>query len=675
MNTESPQSWKERARAFWETLSPTAALVFFFAVTFPFWSNAYLSAPDSGSYYAVARSMVRDADLDLANDYEALNFRSYYVYLSETDRISNDWPIGAGLVYLPGVAAGEIIARAADALGVEGKQYTREDRQTRPLFPPPLTAGWNDPLFAPTGQSGVYKLCVTLLAAALCIGGLRLGMALARPFSGKGPALAAAFVILLGTPLGFYTYAHAMMAHVPSMLAVGGLIGLWHTTRSRRTARDWILLGALAGLAVLVRPQNAGFLVVFLVELAFNPPSTRRAALRWLRGAAIAAAVALIVFSPQVIVWWRLYGNPLALPKIEEMHWFSPRLLSVLFSEYHGLLSWSPVLMLVPLGLAVLWRRDRVLAASLAVAIVIQWYVNAANEIWWASGSFGARRFLNCSVPFLMAIAAVLGRWRVVYTAPVGILLAGWNFLLWASERAGSLSLERYEPWDAPFFLETARMLNPARLIPGMMGDFAGFGWGMRLVVLAAGASLAVAFQKGIVRTGRRPRRILAALGLAYLLAMPPFVLIAAMRTGTHEPGDFPFEVSRRNQSLFLSYNEYGYFNLRKERWEEARRAYEKAAALLPSSPQAWRYLGTLTLYQDNEPEQALVYTGKALDLEPGYGPALDVELEAIQRLFNDDPTRIPLLERAARRLRAAGREEKAREVEQTLENLRSSTP
>ena len=647
----------------WLRQFPTPAyFALFLAISFPFWCNAYLSPPDSASYLAVPRTLIFDGDLDFRADYDELEFERYLYYLTENGRISNDWPVGSGVVWLPPFLVAHGIANAATALGIEGPRYGPEAPARHWLLPRPIGTGSHSPLFEPNGKSGIYKILINLWTAALCVVALSLACAVLAPHVPRRWSVAAGFLVLLGTPVGFYTYAFALMSHIPSMLAGGLLLWYWNKTRENRLLRDWAILGGLAGLAAMIRPQDGIILVIFLVELFGKIRSGTINWKGWFSGTGTAAAAALLVFSPQAITWWCLYGNPLQLPKVEEMHWFAPRLVETLFSEYHGILSWSPVLLLLPLGLYRLGRRDAVLAWAVGIWMIAQVYLNAANEIWWSGGSFGNRRMVACGVGFVIALAPALATPSGWLVRILALLMAGWNLWLWAAERAGRLSLDHYVPWNTELIRTISPTLLPWDFLHSMLGDFAGFGWVTRILVMAGALGIIIFILRRPINWGRIQRIVLMIAGI-YLILIPVVFFLSALRTPRYTMDDFPQPIADRNLSLFNGYYEYGFYSMSKGRIAEAEAAYLKATDLLPGHPNPWRYLGTLALDYRGDAEQALVYTDRALERNPYYGAAFDVEQRAIQAVLQEKPWRVDLIERLARRLDAMDRPEDAARV------------
>ena len=130
----------------------------------------------------------------------------------------------------------------------------------------------------------------------------------------------------------------------------------------------------------LVRPQDGLFLVLPIVDAAVA--GWRRARLRGVAecmprfGAMV--AVALVVFSPQLVAWRVLNGDFLRSGYEQQLavlfDWTSPRLLAVLLSTRRGLFVWHPVFLPATIGLLVLWRQrpraGRHLRTGVDVAVV-----------------------------------------------------------------------------------------------------------------------------------------------------------------------------------------------------------------------------------------------------------------------------------------------------------------
>ena len=590
-------------RSAWSN-SPTALILLWMALTFPYWSNVFVSPPDSASYLSVARTLVIGRELDFSDDYAAFQFQKYLVYLTGLDRLSMDWPIGSGVVWAPAYATAHATVASAHAVGID--------------------APWLDAL----GVSGLHRQVVNLFVLFLAIVALRIGIAMAEPYAGRTAALGAALVVVLGTPVGFYIYMYSLMSHITSMAAIAVLLYGWHATRRPETGRtlgEWALLGLAAGVMTMIRPQNAVFLVIFLAELFLEPPRDAAARRSWLLGVPLAALTTLAGLGPQLIIWGHLYGNPLQLPKIEEMHWFSPNLFETLFSDYHGLLTWSPVLVLAPVGLLLLWPRDRTMAAALAAIMALQLYLNAANEVWWAGGSFGNRRFSDIGVPFLIAIAVALRHIRPAFVVPLAAVLTAWNFLLMAMERGGRLTLDHYVPFNRRFFASMGEFLQRGELPAALVGDFAGFAWPWRVALAALLSLAALAFWLRPLAPARRKATIrVAVLGAAAWFTIAP-VYVGYLAISTVHPNHLLLnpDLPRSNRSLFNSYYEYGFYLYNRKRFDEALVAYRKAADLRPDYANPYRYLATVHI-ELGEYAKALDYAERALDRRPDYGSAFE---------------------------------------------------
>src|SRR5205823_13443310 len=143
-------------------------------------------------------------------------------------------------------------------------------------------------------------------------------------------------------------------------------------------------------------------------------------------------------------------GGATAWHSFERVRPFLP-----LFSWYHGMWTWTPLLALSLIGLMLLWRDDRRLAAAGIATFILQWIIIAAfDRSLWGLLAFGQRRFDSCTIFFLIGLAAFLvrlPRWLAALVVPAG---SGWpilHYFAWAH-----LGFTQYVPperlWDARLF-------------------------------------------------------------------------------------------------------------------------------------------------------------------------------------------------------------------------------
>jgi hypothetical protein len=208
-------------------------------------------------------------------------------------------------------------------------------------------------------------------------------------------------------------------------------------TSARASARPdappaaWAAVGAAGGLAALVREQDGLFLVVPAGMLLVDAVK-RRAWAPALRRGAVMAAAAAAVFAPQFFAYRALTGrfSPSRLVA-RKMSWWSPHFLEVLLDPGHGLFAWSPLLLVAAAGLGyVLWKRSGALPALLALALLVQVWINGAVESWTQAGAFGSRRFVSSTPVFAWGLAALLAAaWpaRARLAAAALALFVSWN--------------------------------------------------------------------------------------------------------------------------------------------------------------------------------------------------------------------------------------------------------
>jgi hypothetical protein len=559
-----------------------------------FWmTNAYLEPPDFTAYYTYTHSLLHDRDLDFSNEYEHFEYQKHMLYVTNRGYLSNDWPMGTGLLWCGFYAAGGVLARLFES----------------------KTDGFSPPY--------IFAILIGILFYVGC--GLMSAFYFIEKRYGAKTAFVATFTAFFGTPLLFYTFYGGLMSHATGFFILTIFFIVWGGTIQERTPAQWLLLGALGGLVALVRPQHIASLIVLPVEAflkykegGLRPNTENRR--QFLRGCLLALAPFLLGILPLFIYWGKFFGNPFHLPKLEEMHWFRPALYEMLFSDYHGLLPWTPLVLPGALGLLFLWKRERILTAGLLAVLILQIYINSANEIWWAGGSFSNRRFTEYSFIFMVGLAALLGERRGSPWIIVALLLAGWSFLLVIAERTGFNTLDHYIPWNWAFFRGLFYTLfAPWRWLKALWGNFGNAYFLARIgAIFILGALLIITWHLFIrLKISVRWQHIIAGAVLCAMIFINCLVLTGILRTQPL-PAEITQRLDRTNRFLWFNYYEYGYYLLVRGRYQKALDAFQKAHALMPTQPQPLRYIGSIyEILEDYDRAEA--YYLEAFSLDPKY--------------------------------------------------------
>jgi hypothetical protein len=404
-------------------LSGAGWLLAAFLLTLPLVTPKIRGA-DEIEYFSYLPSLVFDRDLDFGDEYrhfyerdpEGLaGFKATFLDRREpaTGRHINFGPLGSALLWAPFYLLAHAGTLAARALGAE---------------------------VAADGLSAPYVAAACYASALYGFLGLLLVRDTLARHGGWPDGVATATVLALwfGTPVLYYMTVAPGFAHAASLFAVSLLVALWLRARARgaeATAADWALVGLAGGLAGLVREQDALFLALPALGLAWETVRTRAFTRGLVRAAALAAAAAL-AFLPQLLAYRALTGRfgPSRLVTRKVSYW-SPHFFEVMFDPAHGLFAWSPLLLLATAGLllALRLRRD-VVTALLALGLLLQVWINGALESWTQAGAFGSRRFVAATPLFAWGLAALVHAARTrLGRAPVAAVLglfAWWNVSL-----------------------------------------------------------------------------------------------------------------------------------------------------------------------------------------------------------------------------------------------------
>lgn len=187
----------------------------------------------------------------------------------------------------------------------------------------------------------------------------------------------------------------------------------------------------------MVREQEAVFFVIPLLEIAYAMFGVLRSRenfaglKKWFAGALVMLGGAFVVFIPQLLTYRVLNGNFLPARNVtDKFTWDGAHILDVLFSNFHGLFTWTPVVLLAVIGLFFLWRRDKFLAAAFLIALAVETYLLGSFSTWFGGAAYGGRRFINCTVLFVVGLAAFVDVISTRVSRPL-IVGAGAALIVW----------------------------------------------------------------------------------------------------------------------------------------------------------------------------------------------------------------------------------------------------
>ncbi len=401
-----------------------------------YWASPMDPLHGDGFYtYIWARSLAYDFDLDLTNDYAICGDHWQMGRPAEPGLgPRNQWNPGPAVVWTPMIWLGRLVHPMAG-----------ESRYAQ---------GCDGPI-------SDFALFGTVIMAFLAVW---LTHRMARRHFGAGPAMLAAAAVAFATPLTYYGTWMASYGHGPAAFGAALFLERWDGTRERTSAGRWALLGALLGLAMLMRPQSAILVIApfyeWLVSARKEASASPRALAKHVGKGVLFVVAIVVVFWPQLHAWKVAYGTYFAMPQGPHyMRWSEPSLDGALFASTGGLLVWTPFLYVAFAGFvpAIRSRPHRVVATLLAIIFLLTLYVNASVWDYWGSVGFSNRRFTSMAPIFGFGFAAAfaaIGRFAQrrpqVFAAATGVttlaLFAIWTYAGMTGVATGRLATWREQP-------------------------------------------------------------------------------------------------------------------------------------------------------------------------------------------------------------------------------------
>lgn len=379
---------------------------------------------DGFSYYSYLRSLYFDHDLNFYNEFKYYDivYHSHLadVQLTPINKLGNVFAIGLSIVWLPFF----IIARLFDYL------ITINPKEL-------IGTGIN------------YQIILAIGSTLYTLGGLLLLFQTLKKFFTPKSAWLSTMVIVFISPLPQYIIYEPHMSHGVSLAAVS--LMFWYTIKLYQQKEliqfnNLTYLGLSMGAIILLRWQN---LIFWLIPISLLYQQYKKGLINFPLIIA-PLAVAIFCFIPQMIVWKILYGSFFTVPQGSAfLHFISPKILQFLFSGFHGLFFWHPLLLLGLAGLFLSYKKNKTIFWLLLFILFGQIYINSTVNDWWAGQSFGSRRMIESLPIFAYGLANLLEylsiKKKALHNVLLTILLLGslFNILQMISAPKGYLPLEQ----------------------------------------------------------------------------------------------------------------------------------------------------------------------------------------------------------------------------------------
>lgn len=382
---------------------------------------------DGVGYYAYARAPLIQHNLRFEQDWLHANLLFYQsrtlpngqlsaAEYTETGYIGNLFSIGPAILWAPFLLAAHGIVLLCNAHGAH---------------------------IAADGFSFPYLLAMALGTAIYGFLGLLLSYSLARKYVEERWAFLATLGIWGASSLPVYMYFNPSWSHAHSVFAVSLFLWYWERTRGSRTFWQWILLGLISGLMLDVYFANGVFLVLPLIESlvhywdAWKTEDFSEAATVFAENFCYLLTV-ILCFLPTLITRYIIFGGFFRFGTYSDMQWewSAPHWYSILWSSEHGILTWTPILVLAIIGLVFVPRRAKVLTSYLSAGAAAFFYLISCYPSWNGAASFGNRYFISLTTVFIFGLALLLQRFGGFFrsssrafslAASVLILFIVWN--------------------------------------------------------------------------------------------------------------------------------------------------------------------------------------------------------------------------------------------------------
>ena len=211
-------------------------------------------------------------------------------------------------------------------------------------------------------------------------------------------------IIVLGTNYFYHSSFHGQNAMSHNFLFTTYTFVIWLTILWHRSQklRYIIILGIVCGLTILSRPSEIVCLAIPLFWGVWNKETVIKKFNLLVRQKkqVILFLITLLIIGSFQFVYWKIYTgkflyNSYGANAGEGFEFLHPYTLKTLFNFRKGWLIYTPVMIFSIFGLAILYRKNRVIFFPLLIYFITNIYIVSSWSCWWYAQSFGQRALIQ----------------------------------------------------------------------------------------------------------------------------------------------------------------------------------------------------------------------------------------------------------------------------------------
>lgn len=199
--------------------------------------------------------------------------------------------------------------------------------------------------------------------------------------------------LFLGTNIFYYTIFDTGMSHIYSLFLFSAFIYVASLLPKREKQSDYLLLGLLAGLIIVVRPVNVIFLPVYFILNKLNFLHFKQNFRKYI----LAMVPVIILVIPQLWYWKYSNGNFFHYSYQSEhfTNALNPKLFYLWFSTQNGLFIFTPLVIFILSGFVFFYTYYPRESIFILVHFVIISYIFSSWHDWSYGCSFGCRPYVE----------------------------------------------------------------------------------------------------------------------------------------------------------------------------------------------------------------------------------------------------------------------------------------